>query len=382
MRPSTRHHHVRPGGFHPPHCPNPDCDHHRTPADWHFVRCGTRLRHRDGRRLPTFLCRHCRRRFSSATFSTSYWLKRPELLAPIAQLANEGAALRQIARTLGTTHATVARHLARLDRHGLLFHLSHLPGCQIREPLVVDGFESYAHSQFFPFHVNLAVGADTWTVYSFTVAPLRRKGAMTPGQKRKRAELEHRFGRPNPKAVELTMAALLQPLLPRLAGHTLHLHSDDHPAYPRALDRLRRRVGDCPRIVHHVTPSTVRRTQHNPLFPVNLTDLLIRHAQANHHRETIAFSKCLQGVIDRLATFIVWRNYIKKRREKAAGPPETVAMRAGLAEQPLTWRQILRRRLFPGRIDLTPAWRQYYLRQAVLTIHRGQPAGRVHRFVI
>jgi hypothetical protein len=345
------------------------------------VRCGTRRRQRDGRRIPTFLCRRCGRRFSSTTFTTTYWLKRPELLAAIAGLANEGAALRQIARTLGTTHATVSRHLVRLDRHGLLFHFAHLPGCQIREPLVVDGFESYAHSQFFPLHVNLAVGAETWNLYFFTLAPLRRKGAMTPGQKRKRAELEHRCGRPNPQAVELGMTALLKPLLPRLAGHTLHLHSDDHPAYPRALARLRRTVRACPRFVHHVTPATVRRTQHNPLFPVNLTDLLLRHAQANHHRETIAFSKSLQGVIDRLGVFLVWRNYIKKRREKAPGPPETVAMCAGLVTQPLTWRQILRHRLFPGRIDLPSPWREYYLRQAHLTIHRGQPAGRVGRYV-
>jgi hypothetical protein len=38
-------------------------------------------------------------------------------------------------------------------------------------------------------------------------------------------------------------------------------------------------------------------TAQNPLFPVNLADLLLRHSSANHKRETIAFSKRRQGAM-------------------------------------------------------------------------------------
>ena len=40
----------------------------------------------------------------------------------------------------------------------------------------------------FPFHANLAVGADSWALYHFTDSPPRRKGSMTARQKRREKE--------------------------------------------------------------------------------------------------------------------------------------------------------------------------------------------------
>jgi hypothetical protein len=185
---------------------------------------------------------------------------------------------------------------------------------------------------------------------------------MTPPQRRRRARLEKTLGRPDPKAIELGIAALLDPLLrTRPPGSTLTLHSDDHPAYPRALRRLRRQ-GRCPVLLdHRITPSTLRRTQNNPLFPVNLADLLIRHSNANHRRETIAFSKRRQGALERLAVFTVWRNCIKRRREN--GPRETAAMGLKRLYRPLSWRDVLRRRRFPRHSELPKPWDDYYWRR-------------------
>jgi len=258
------------------------------------------------------------------------------------------------------------RHLARLGRHCLLTHRRLIVDRPIPEALVFDGFESFAHSQFFPFHANLAAGSTSWFIYHFTLSPLRRKGAMTRGQKRKRARLEQLHGRPNPKAVEVGIAALLRPLLPYLTPPARTLHSDDHPAYPRALKRLKQQEA-MPVCQHIVTSSKARRTQKNPLFPVNLADLLLRHGSANHRRETIAFSKCLQGVADRMAVFTVWRNYVKKRREKASWPTETAAMCAGVIDRILSWREILKRRLFPAGADLPLEWMRYYYRRMEAT---------------
>jgi hypothetical protein len=260
-----------------------------------------------------------------------------------------------MARILGTSHTTILRYAARLGDHCRLFQRAQLQYTTLSEPLVIDGFESFTRSQYFPFHANLAVGAQSWMIYGFTFSPLRRKGAMTPHQKLRRAQLERDLGRPDPQAIERGIADLLRPLLTKVRGEKLLLHSDDHPAYPRALRRLRAETPDAPHIVHCVTPATVRRTQSNPLFPVNLADLLLRHGSANHRRETIAFSKGPQGAIDRLAVFLVWRNFVKKRREKEPGPVQTAAMRAGVIDRPLRWRQILRRRLFPDLVELPSA---------------------------
>ena len=87
------------------------------------------------------------------------------------------------------------------------------------------------------------------------------------------------------------------------------------------------------------------RTSQNPLFPVNLADLLLRHSSANHKRETIAFSKRRQGALYRVAIWVVWRNYIKDRSEnRRDGPP---AKALGLIRRALDVNEILRERLFP-----------------------------------
>lgn len=349
-------------GFRPPCCPNPQCAYHQDPGPWRAQRDGYFIRPSDRARIPRFRCRHCHRRFSSQTFATTYWLRYRHLQTRIAQMVSEGPALRQIARTLGIAYQTVQRHVERAGRHCLLFHHALRHTHPIHEPLVVDGFESFEYSQFFPFHTNLAVGADSWALYHFTDSPLRRKGTMTRHQRDRRAALERALGRPDPKAVERAMTALLRTLVPAVAGPELILHSDDHPAYRRALDRLRRERPSAPRIVHLVTSSKVRRTRTNPLFPVNLADLLLRHANANHRRETIAFSKRRQASHERTAVFTVWRNCIKKRREKARGPTEMAAMRAGWTPGPWTWRRVFGRRLFVTRMRLPPEWEAIYWR--------------------
>ncbi|MEZ4647574.1 MAG: hypothetical protein R3E97_02100 [Candidatus Eisenbacteria bacterium] len=331
---------------------------------WHWVRDGWFTRPSDQRRFQRFRCRHCGRRFSTRTFSATYWLKKRRLLAQVAQTLSNGTALRQAARIRKVSHSTIALHQSRLSRHCLLFQAHELGKVELSEPVVVDGFETFEYSQYFPFHVNLAVGQDSWYVYAFTDSPLRRKGKMTPRQKVIRKELEDRLGRPDPKAVETGMADLLETLVDRSPG-TLQLHSDEHPAYPRSIQRvLRSRPGE--KIDHHRTSSKEARTHANPLFPVNLADLLIRHSHANHRRETISFSKRRMGALERLSFFLVWRNYIKRRREKRGR--ETTAMKVGLADRPLTWFDILRRRLFPKRQSVPKPWEAYYERKVFTPI--------------
>jgi len=381
VRPKRRHRHRR-GGYRPPHCPNPDCRFHRSRDGWRYVRDGFYVRPSDGRRYQAFQCSTCGRNFSARTFSPTYWLKRRDLLLPVAAWISEGPALRQIARVLHTTHATVARMVSRAGRHCLLFHrrLLDRAGLKLREPLVIDGFESFEYSQYFPFHANLAAGSHSCFLYHFNDAPLRRKGSMTPFQKLRRSELETLVGCPDPKAIQRAIASLLRQVFALLpVGVPLVLHSDDHPTYVRALREIRREPG-CPKICHEATSSTERRTKSNPLFPVNLADLRIRHGQANHRRETIAFSKRRQRAMERLAVFAVWANCIKRKSEKEG--EETSAMEIGLLANPLSWKAILKRRLFPGHLSLCPEWRAYYEGKVKTLILRDRQREHVFRYAV
>jgi hypothetical protein len=261
---------------------------------------------------------------------------------------------RQIARERDVAPSTVLRQVERLGRHCLLFHQRHRPQGPLGEPLVVDGFESFEYSQYHPVHFHTAVGAHSHFFHAFTDSELRRKGRMTGAQKQRRAELEARLGRPDPRSIEREMAALIALVVPEQGA--AEVRSDEHPAYPRALRRLTDR-----RIRHRVTSSRRPRTPQNPLFPVNLLDLLIRHSSANHKRETIAFSKRRQCAAYRLAILLVWRNYLKSVSERRQD--ETPAQRLGILPHKLRVDDLLAERLFPTRIPLPDRIRHYYWRR-------------------
>lgn len=149
----------------------------------------------------------------------------------------------------------------------------------------------------------------------------------------------------------------------------MEVHSDNHPAYPRAWRRLRGLD-----LRHRITPSTRPRTARNPLFPINRLDLLLRHGGANHKRETIAFSKRRQGALERAAVFAVWVNFQKSRSEKRRDA--TPAQVLGLAPARLATAAILAARLLPHRVELPAPWRAYYERRIATRARRCAPPPR------
>ena len=337
--------------FVPPHCPRSDCRFHRSSLGWHWRRHGSFTRGCAPHRIPRFRCGHCGHTFSSQTFSPTYWLKRPDVFARAAHQLLACSGFRQTARQPRCSPSTVRRHAARLGRHGLLWLWLHRPHGPVREPVAIDGFESFAYSQYHPLYLNLVVGAPSHYGYAFTLTELRRKGRMTLEQKRRRAELELRHGRPDPRGIETGTRAALRLAVPE--PQELVVHSDEHEDYPRALAGLPQY-----RIRHERTSSREARTARNPLFPVNRLDLLLRHNSANHKRETIAYSRTLQSVVERAAWLLAWHNWTKPFSERHGGG--TPAMRLQLSDRPVPIEEILRSRLFPDRVELPQPWEDYY----------------------
>lgn len=352
----------------PPFCPNGRCPSHAAPTlPWGWVRAGFFRRLVAPHRVQRYRCDHCGRYFSDQTFLATYWLKRPGLLEPIAQQLVQCAAFRQIARQYKASPQTVALHCARLGRQAQLFHERLRPKGQITEPLVLDSFQSFEYSQYHPTLYHVLVGKDSHFFHGFTDSELRRSGSMRPEQKRRRKELEATFGRPDPRSVQREVAHLLRIVAPQ--PQTLELHTDEHPDYPRAVKDLPQLV-----VLHFTVSSRAARTTRNPLFSINLLDLIVRHSGANHKRETIAFSKRRQSGAERMWVLLVWRNYVKWFSErKHEGTP---AMRAGVCTHAWSWRAILKERLFPWRIPLPERWADYYWRRIPT---RRIPNGRAHR---
>ena len=123
----------------PPHCPNPNCPFHNplTPG-FRARRCGYHTRLNPPHRVPRFQCRHCRRTFSSQTFATTYWLKRPALLPRVFLATVNGMANRQIART----PISLAPWLAALGAAGRRTDFSAETTMKAPRPHQVKGSES------------------------------------------------------------------------------------------------------------------------------------------------------------------------------------------------------------------------------------------------
>lgn len=351
----------------PPFCPNPRCPFHTGPtASWRWVRAGFFRRQANPQRIQRFQCRHCRRHFSEQTFHGTYWMKQPQLLVPVAHRLLGCSGFRQIAREFGVSPQTILGISARLGRQCLLFHEELRPRGELSEPQGLDSFVTFEWSQYHPTHFHLLAGQESHYCHGFTDSEVRRSGSMRPGQKRKRTWLEAHYGRPDPRSVEREVAALLAIVT---AGATqLELHTDENRDYPLAFRHLPHLA-----VVHHTISSRAARTTRNPLFVINLLDLLIRHSGANHKRETIAFSKRRQSGADRLWLLIAWRNYVKSFSERKRDA--TPAMRAGVCARRWSLKAILAERRFPSRIRLPERWARYYWG---LTPTRRLPRARAH----
>jgi transposase-like protein len=364
---------IPPGEFQPTHCPRPKCaKHHLKPSDsFSYSPAGSYTRKCDGRRVPRFLCHSCKHTFSQQTFACTYFLKRPELLGPVAAGLNAGSAHRQIARTLDCAPSTVTRLSARLGRHTLLLQaqaLDQLTG--IGEPIVFDHFETFAFSQWDPVGVATTVGDRSWFVYGLDPAPHRRGGHQTTFQHRNRAR---RGIAPPPRGqVARSCGRSLDLLTSKLPPRgKLQINSDDHPAYTSAI----RRHPAARRIEHRIYPNPKRGPKGAPrtalaierdraMFAVDVLHMLWRHSSAHHRRETIAFARRANAILERGFLFIAWRNFVKGRSERKPDP-STPAMMLGLTDKPWDWLQVLSRRLFPSRTKMPRGWMRVYRRQWV-----------------
>lgn len=311
---------------------------------------------------------HCKRGFSAQSFSTTYYLKRPELQEGIVAGLVAGSAHRQISRSLGCAHTTVTRQASRLGRHMLLFSAEALWRLErLEEGVVADHFESFVDSQFDPVGIATAVGSESWYVYTMDPAPHGRSGRVTAAQRRvakRRAGGKKR----TPKGGYVgSHRRVIDLLLSKTTGK-LDLTHDDHPAY-RAVesshperDRLSIRIFPNPRRGPKGSPrSLATRARDAAMFPVDLLHGIWRHTCAHHRRETIAFSRRLAGLMERAAIVMVWRNFRKLRSERNP-VPATPAMHIGLADRPYSWARILAERLFPERVPLPEDWVRTYRR--------------------
>ncbi len=313
--------------FRPPLCPWPDRREHQRAKRGHRFRHHGSYATASRSSVPRYRCNSCWRTFSRQTFSVTFYLKRPGLLPPVAAQLVAGSAHRQIGRTIGCAPSTVTRLSARLGRHALLLHArarSQLCG-RLSETIVLDHFETFEYSQDLPFALATAVGANSWYCYELDPAPHDRTGRRSPFQQ---ARLATRPRRPYFGGFHGSTRRVVDLLL-ELAGpgRNLVLTNDGHPTYDDDVAQHPERR----RILQSSFPNPVRGPKGAPrsaealqgdqaMFPVDLWHHLLRHSCAHYHRETIAFGRRLNALLDRTYLAAIWRNFVNGRTERKPDP--------------------------------------------------------------
>ena len=350
-----------PSDFRPRFCPIAGCADHHLPSDrrYRYVRNGFYRRKCDRRRIQRFKCKRCGGGFSQQTFSVTYCMKRPDLLEWVSNWVPSGAAMRRVVRCRNgmrsqrPCHPSTLPRVARRVGSQCLLALEELRRSlpPISEPIVSDHFETFAGMQENALAVATPVGAWSWLVYGLESAWHRQ---ATAAAKRKQRVA------PTPGSIERSVKRMLDRLIEQMAeGDVLDLVSDDDPNHARAIERH----PEGHRIRHAAYPNPPGRLKGEPrdeatklrdteLFPVDLLHKLHRNWLADHHRETLAFGKRGEAVMERMAILATLRNLIQGVSERK-NDETTPAMRLELTKRPWVWDEVLAERRFPTRIRLS-----------------------------
>jgi transposase-like protein len=297
---------------HPPFCPNPDCKHHQLQEKkngWFYHDGDFPLN--DGKRIKRFRCKSCKKRFSENTFSLSYFLKKKGSFDYVFKQLKSTAGIRDISRDLKISPASVLLRIGRLARQSVSIHLTLRDRIELQEHLIADGFESFVVSQYFPNNINLLAGKNSQYLYSFDYSHLSRKGRMTSSQKRKNKRLKERFKLGTSVATSFgRICHSVSHLLWRSRIGPLILYTDKKNEYRDVIKDF-----FFPKEIQHIRISSkLARTTSNDLFSVNYLDREIRKALAEHVRETMRFGRNVNNMMERLAVYSLYHNYIKAYR--------------------------------------------------------------------
>jgi transposase-like protein len=322
-------------------CPNSTCFLHdpfepRLQSKW-YQRNGYHFTEVAGP-VQRYRCKSCLKSFSDRTFSLDYYAKRTISYDDIMARVSASESISRIARSLHVLPNSIQNRIERLSRNCLAMHERVEKGVWLKENLVADGFESFDRSQYFPNNLHLLVGKDSQYLYGFTHTTIRRKGRMRREQKMKRARIEERYRAPR-EGIEQSFGKLMQ-IIPKVWKKDVYPHlilsTDEHPAYPRALEKLSE-LKDAEKrevFLHRRCSSKAARTRVNPLFSVNYYDRELRKDTMAFQRESKCFCRNVANGLARIAVYQAWHNYLKPHRVKTTANPEAVhGVYAGMDER-------------------------------------------------
>lgn len=346
--------------FNPPRCPNRSCGMHASPDPGFCRRRGYYSPKCRPEPVPRFDCRSCGRGFSRQTFRIDYRDHRPECNVRLFECLVSGVGLRQAGRIvkLGVNAVQhkfrkLARAMHSLNRN-LLCHLRMDGGT-----FLLDEIETFEQTTILRLTVPVLMERSSYAILAINTAPIRR---VPPAGCKRRLWLDRHEALHGPRqdrsAARLRNTfSLFRRILSRsqvcdgdrehgtfASQSPIELITDEKPLYASLLRSV---IGA--HVVHTTVNSTLPRTSYNPLFPVNLTDAMLRDNNGRLRRNSWLHTKKASRLRDQLELFVSYRNWHRRRTnwDKPGTTPGVVlgiTERAYSIEELLAWRQDWRSR--------------------------------------
>ncbi len=294
--------------FRPPHCPNPRCQHHKTPADDFYINRGSYVTKHDRQRVPRYQCKKCKMTFGSRRFSPIARQHKPAANTPLGHLLSSGVTLRRCAKVLGVTRVTVARKFAWLAERARVKHAAALATDKLKSAYVqFDEMETFLGNKLKPLSIALAVRAKTGQIIAAKVASMNCHGPLA-GKARdfygKRPDTRHKARTDVLKIVgaiakeSITIATdglrlygpLIKGVLPK-ARHEVHIGGRNKKKQQQ-----------------QQAPQGKGKQPFDPLFRLNHTCAKIRADLSRMARRTWATTKRTWALQDHLDIYIAYTN--------------------------------------------------------------------------
>lgn len=321
--------------FAPDRCPRLVCPNHLAPEPGFYQRFGSYRPQGRSHPVPRFRCRSCSATFSRQTFRADYRQKKPHINSLFFHVMVSCVGQRQAARVLGVARRTVERRFVWLSEHARRFHENRMATACLSGPFQLDELETFEGNRFQPVTVPILIDRKTRFLVASAVAPLRRKGRLSPTQHEARRAHETLHGR-RPSSSARAVHSVLATLRPVVAGPVV-LDSDRKPSY--------RKIGKAlfgSRFIARAHDARRRRDARNPLFPINHTNARLRHFLSRLRRRSWCVSKRRVRLLGHLHIAALFINYVRGITNRTSTTPAEalgIAPRAYRVEDVLAWRQ-------------------------------------------
>ena len=334
----------------PPWCPNKHCPNYHQPEGLWYIKNGFYHNHKSGK-VQRYTCLSCGTGFSSETFSIDYCTKLKVSYTTILQHITTSSGIRDLSRILRVSCATVLNRIARLARQAMAAAAVLTP-YTIHEDVVADGIESFVRSQYLPNSITILAGKTSQFWFMSDYAQLTRKGRMTAYQKTKNGPIRDEASIDR-RTIYDSFSNLMTEVSFRSPPVGITVYTDEHPQYRKVMNQ--RTDDERTRLRHIRITSKKARTVGNLLFSVNYLDREIRKDTADHTRETVQFARNICNLMDRLAVYRFYHNFLKPFRINGKKHSDiTHAIRAGIPCEAIRkeMKTFFTQRRFLGKTDM------------------------------